>query len=77
MNQNQTMRVLARIPTWAMAVAIALIVATVTLSAPFVVSWVWPGVDPAVLMVVNLFFGMILGSAGVLGFLAWRWEVRR
>lgn len=74
---NWATRIPARAPVWAVALVITLIVAMVSFSAPFIVSWVWPGVDPTVLMVGNLFFGMILGSAGVLGFLTWRWEVRR
>lgn len=71
------MKMLAGAPTWAMVLAITVIVMGVPVLALFAVSWLWPGADPGLVMVCNLFFGMILGSAGVVGFLLWRWEVRR
>ncbi|MFE6126657.1 hypothetical protein ACFQ6Q_00070 [Streptomyces sp. NPDC056437] len=65
---------LDRTPAWAMALALALGVAMVCLSMPYAVGWVWPGVDPVVLVLGNLFLGMILGSAAVIAFMAWRWR---
>ncbi|MGW5691509.1 hypothetical protein ACWEWX_11260 [Streptomyces asiaticus] len=59
-----------------MAVGIFLLVVAVIFSTPYIVSWVWPSVGSTVLVVGNLFLGMVLGSAGIVGFMAWRLGVK-
>lgn len=67
---------LNRAPSWAVVSCLVLLVAAVCVGMPFAVQWVWPSVDPTVMFLGNLFLGMVMGNAAVLGFLAWRWRVR-
>ncbi len=62
---------------WGVALGLALIVLSIDVGVPFLVSWLWPGINSTVLVLGNLFLGMILGSAAVMAFLVWYWEVRR
>lgn len=64
-----------RRPVWLVATALAIAVSAVVLSLPFIVHWAWPGLDSGVLMVGNLFLGMILGLGAVIGFLHWKWDL--
>jgi hypothetical protein len=66
-----------RIPVWLVATALAVCVTSVCFSMPFIVHWAWPSLDSGVLMIGNMFLGLILGSAAVIGFFAWKWELRR
>lgn len=62
---------------WAVGLGLLLAVTASVTAAPYAVSWAWPGVDRDLLVVGNLFFGMILGTAAVLGFMAWLWREDR
>lgn len=68
---------LGRAPAWGVALGLLLVVLSFNFGVPHLVLWLWPGVDSTVLVLGNLFLGMILGSAAVMAFLVWRWEVRR
>ncbi|MFJ2279185.1 hypothetical protein ACIOEZ_34115 [Streptomyces sp. NPDC087866] len=59
---------------WAVGVGLLVSVAASVTAAPYAVTWAWPGIDPDLLVVGNLFFGMILGTAAILGFMAWLWR---
>lgn len=67
----------SRTAPWIVGVTLALLVAAICLSMPFAVQWMWPSVDSTVMILGNLFLGMILGNAAVLGFMAWRWRADR
>lgn len=62
---------------WTVGLGLLLAVAASVTVAPYAVSWAWPGIDRDLLVVVNLFFGMILGTAAALGFMAWLWREDR
>ena len=66
-----------RLPVWLVATALAVAVTSVCFSMPFIVHWVWPSVDAGVLMIGNMFLGLILGSVAVIGFFVWKWELWR
>jgi hypothetical protein len=61
------------------AVGLGLLVAVAAsvTAAPYAASWAWPDIDPDLLVVGNLFFGMVLGTAAVIGFMAWLWREDR
>lgn len=58
---------------WAVGLGLLLAVAVSVTAAPYAASWAWPGIDRDLLVVGNLSFGMILGTAAALGFMAWLW----
>lgn len=62
---------------WAVGVGLLLAVAVSVTVVPYAVSWAWPGIDPGLLVVGNLFFGMALGTGVMLGFMAWLWREDR
>jgi len=62
---------------WAVGFGLLLTEAASVTAAPYAVSWVWPGIDPDLLVVGNFFFGMVLGIAAVIGFMSWLWREDR
>lgn len=60
---------------WLVAVVLAVGVLAVVFSVPYLVHWVWPGVDAGLLAGGNLILGGLLGSGAVVGFLYWKWEL--
>lgn len=62
---------------WLVAIALFVAVTAVVFALPFLVHLAWPSLDPDVLMLGNFFLGGLLGMGAVIGFLAWKWEVRR
>lgn len=62
---------------WLVAAVLAVGVTTVVFGLPFLAQWVWPGLDPGVMILSNFLLGGLLGSGAVIGFLAWKWEVWR
>lgn len=54
----------------------AVTVSAVMFSLPFIVHWAWPGLDAGLMMIGNMFLGLILGGAAVIGFFHWKWELR-
>ncbi|MFD3336086.1 hypothetical protein ACFWV1_26080 [Streptomyces sp. NPDC058700] len=59
---------------WAVGLGLLLSVAASVMAAPYAVTWAWPSIDPSLLAAGSLLFGMVLGSAAVLGFIAWLWR---
>ncbi|MEV5451628.1 hypothetical protein [Streptomyces sp. NPDC052535] len=62
---------------WTVGLVLAVIGAGVPVALPFAVTAVWPQIDETVLVVGNLFTGMVLGTGAMLAFMFWRWEIRR
>lgn len=62
---------------WTVGLVLAAIGVGLPLALPFAVTAVWPQVDETVLVVGNLFAGMILGTGAMLAFMFWRLEIRR
>lgn len=62
---------------WTVGLVLAVIGAGVPVALPFAVTAICPGIDETVLVVGNLFTGMILGTGAMLAFMFWRWEIRR
>jgi hypothetical protein len=60
---------------WLVATLLVVIVALVCFSMPFIVHWAWPTLDSGVLMIGNMFFGMVFGTGAAIGFLWWKWEL--
>ncbi|MEU5490276.1 hypothetical protein AB0G98_21375 [Streptomyces sp. NPDC020196] len=62
---------------WTVGLGLLLTVAASVTTVPYAASWAWPDIDPDLLVVGNLFFGMILGTAAAIGFMAWLWREDR
>ncbi|WP_053143267.1 hypothetical protein [Streptomyces ambofaciens] len=63
--------------SWTVGLVLVVIGAGIPVALPFAVTAVWPGIDETLLVVGNLFTGMILGTAAMLAFMFWRLEIRR
>jgi hypothetical protein len=62
------------LPVWLVATVLSATVTSVCFSAPFIMHWAWPGLGAGVMMIGNMFLGLILGSAAVIGFFLWKWR---
>ncbi|NJA56719.1 hypothetical protein [Streptomyces sp. NEAU-H3] len=65
---------LSRRRKWAIAAILGTLVAAICVGFPFAATSVAPGIDSTVLMVGGAFFGLVLGSAAVIGFMEWTWR---